>query len=206
MGCRENISNYKIGGFDMPNWCENKVSISGPAEEMAKMKKQMQSENSDFDFNGVLPEPKEMNDIVSGGCNIDGEYVTVWRHSKDENGDTVNTIIPEEELKFLKDTYGATNLYDWHCNNWGTKWNSDEAFVSFEDEETFEVSFATAWSPPTPVLEELARQFPKLNIHIRYEEPGCAFWGEQEWEGGEETHLECGEMDYDEETEEYIYK
>ena len=40
-----------------------------------------------------------------------------------------------------------------------------------------EMSFDTAWSPPTPVIEKLIADNPDLDIVCRYYEPGCWFAG-----------------------------
>jgi len=68
--------------------------------------------------------------------------------------------------------YGATTWYDWACANWGTKWNASDTMtmtvepptqnegsdVEPEDREKLEISFSTAWAPPTRWLEALAEK------------------------------------------------
>ena len=48
-------------------------------------------------------------------------------------------------------TYGHDSWYDWCCENWGTKWNACEVYVSNRM-----ISFQTAWSAPDPIYEALA--------------------------------------------------
>ena len=50
--------------------------------------------------------------------------------------------------------YGATDWYDFHIKNWGTKWNARTSYV---DEERGFVEFMTAWGCPHRILEELAK-------------------------------------------------
>ena len=48
--------------------------------------------------------------------------------------------------------YGVDNWYDWHCNYWGTKWDvdvQDNGYDSSGDETYINLSFDSAWSPPT---------------------------------------------------------
>ena len=184
----------------MPNWCENTVNVFGKSDELKKMIELMETENSRFDFGAVLPMPESLNVIISGGKKIDGEYITLWR--KLEDGTEV--AITEEEQSKLLDEYGATNWYDWNIQNWGTKWNSGDVSVD-EEYEHINYVFDTAWSPPIPVMDELSRRFPSLTFVLRYEEPGMAFWGELEWHEGEMVAVKEGEMDFDEEAEEYSY-
>ena len=51
------------------------------------------------------------------------------------------------------DEHGALTWYEWACENWGTKWNAMDA--SWGNDH---VSFETAWAPPIPVLEDLAKE------------------------------------------------
>ena len=53
--------------------------------------------------------------------------------------------------------------YDWRCKNWGTKSNACYTEVVREDEAIL-LSFDTAWAPPIPIFNEVARRFPNLTI------------------------------------------
>lgn len=63
--------------------------------------------------------------------------------------------------------HGAATWYDWCVQNWGTKWNNapDEPMV---DEKDGLICFLTAWSAPTPIIEELSRQYPDLTLSISW--------------------------------------
>ena len=41
----------------MPNWCHNRVEIYGDDEELAKIKKQVETKESLFDFYKIIPMP-----------------------------------------------------------------------------------------------------------------------------------------------------
>jgi len=86
----------------------------------------------------------------------------------------------EQRAGFLEKKYGAKDWYDWCNMNWGTKWNSSDAeckLMEYGDTSVAQFTFATAWAPPIPVIEELAKQFPNTNIYISYDEPGMSFSG-----------------------------
>ena len=123
----------------MPNWCYNKVSITNNSDDNSKLQKVKEflysdasddTEENVFDFNNVVPEPKEAED---------------W--------------------------------YMWRVNSWGTKWNSSCAEITYEDEETLEYQFDTAWSPPEPIILQLREKFgDDVHISAFYDEPSmeCA--------------------------------
>ena len=72
--------------------------------------------------------------------------------------------------------------YSWNCDNWGTKWDVCEQFIEDYDLDSDEYgrivySFLTAWSPPEPFVEKLAKIYPELNFFLRYEEPGIGYSG-----------------------------
>jgi hypothetical protein len=128
----------------MPNWVTNKVVIIGKAERITEIVALMKGkENSNFDFNKVIPMPVELVGTRSPSLKTD---------------------------PFLIAKYGSDNWYDWCCKNWGTKWNaSAEAEPHLNAKGTrLTYFFATAWSTPAPVLEKLAEKFPDVKIKVWY--------------------------------------
>lgn len=57
--------------------------------------------------------------------------------------------------------------YEWCLENWGTKCNACEFF---ESKQAFEILFSTAWSAPHPILKELARMYPDVEIAHEWED------------------------------------
>jgi hypothetical protein len=82
-----------------------------------------------------------------------------------------------------------TGYYNWHdwCDgttekafqdgHWGTKWNACYCTKSEKSETSTTIGFLSAWSPPSPVVKELAKQYPHLTITLRYWEGGVGFRG-----------------------------
>jgi len=56
--------------------------------------------------------------------------------------------------------YGCESWYDWRVAHWGTKWNCYEC----EEEGDRRIAFLTAWSPPVPIFDELAKRYPKITF------------------------------------------
>ena len=87
----------------------------------------------------------------------------------EENVFDFNNVVPEPEEN--------NDWYLWRVNNWGTKWNSSCAEITYEDEETLEYQFDTAWSPPEPIILQLREKFgDDIYISAFYDEPSmeCA--------------------------------
>ena len=141
-----------------------------------------------FIKNGMLnlfyPMPTELNNTTSPG--------------RESNADLI-----------LK--YGVDNWYDWHCNYWGTKWDvwdvdvQDNGYDSSGDETYINLSFESAWSPPSEWVKKVAQDYPSLEFLLEYEEGGCAFKGvleicENKGKFRDETwdwYGDCGECDTD---------
>jgi len=131
----------------MPNWCENCVTIYAEEETIEKIRNFVRSEESEFDFNNIIPMPEHIYTGIIG---------------------------PDERKK-----YGKDNWYDWSNENWGTKWNSDEA--------TFDhnyISFLSAWSPASPIIAKLASMFPEAEFWYQYEELCIGFCGAEFYKNG----------------------
>jgi len=59
---------------------------------------------------------------------------------------------------------------------WGTKWEADIQDVNV-DEDTIDLNFNTAWSPPIEAYEALLEQDGVDNVYATYIEEGCDFAG-----------------------------
>ena len=117
----------------MPNLTYNKLVIKNLTDEERKtIISEMQQgdaryksicegdDDSDFDFNNLIPMPQVLLDVTIGSTTIDGESVTEW--ITDENGK--NIAVTEEERAEWLSKYGAVNWYDWAIENWSVKWNA----------------------------------------------------------------------------------
>ena len=84
--------------------------------------------------------------------------------------------LPDTYLDFEKIFPMPSNVgddwYGWRNENWGTRSNSYEGQAQDDG-----ISFNTAWSPPTPVIVELAKQIDKP-LRLIYDESGMDFCGE----------------------------
>lgn len=173
----------------MPNWVFNHLTIEGDAEQIQKVKAQLNApitkhykdkdeekpttySNPIFSFWNIIAPPDDKLD----------EYFETHGYSP-EKGNTGQ---------------GEFNWYNFNNREWGTKWdvavadNQEYSETSLEDDEPTHLRyrFDTAWSPPTPAIEKLSEQYPELTITLSYEE-------ESEW-GGEIEYLAGVEISVDE--------
>jgi hypothetical protein len=79
---------------------------------------------------------------------------------------------------------------EWCTEHWGTKWNACEPTLvkkeDWGDGELFAyIKFSTAWTPPLPVIDALAKLFARLKITLFYVEECYTFSGSDYWANGE---------------------
>lgn len=85
----------------------------------------------------------------------------------------------EELLEFLCPFTEETNYeydYDWCVENWGTKWDVFDVEVMSLVDDTLELTFSTAWSPPTEALQHGAERY-GFDFFLTYKEYGMMFTG-----------------------------
>ena len=156
----------------MPNWVFNSLHIEGSAEDVQKVKEQLNA-------------PYTRNYSDSGEVSFSNPIFSFWNIVRP----------PADKIEEYEGIHGwadgkATgeteyNWYNFNNREWGTKWDvaiSDE--TKFPETSISEISdtqvsynFQTAWSPALPAIEALSLQHPNLQITLEYEE-------EQGW-GGE---------------------
>ena len=169
----------------MPNHVTNRISFRGDPEAIRRMLEAVKNDEEGYgsiDFNKIIPMPPELN-IESGSRTTEGiklynAFLDIYKLGKGQNVDLFS--IPEESEKaFLKmrtdidkktwklgraacrniQQFGCPTWYEWCNRNWDTKWNA----YDFNSEGN-DISFHTAWSAPLPVLRELSRLYPEIEI------------------------------------------
>ena len=151
----------------MPNHTSNYVDVSvnsGCKKEqlaLAELKTKLSINCEEFDFNGIIPMPKELKKGRGYGFdNCPSDY-------KNESG----CYVPKSKIirnKWIKD-FGFDNWYEWNCANWGTKWNSYDVEIesNFDDELT--INFSTAWSCPFPIFAKMKEYCEQHNLNLSWD-------------------------------------
>jgi len=162
----------------MPNWCSNTMTISHP--DQAMMERAVKAWNNGKFLSEFIPVPYELT--LVGGSRIDITKVTNMNHHRE-----MEELIRSLNLKH----FGHEDWYSFCVENWGTKWDvgADSGEMVELEGESFNVSFVSAWSPPTTAYEKLT----EMGFYIRayYYEPGMAFCGR--WGDGVDECIEIPE-------------
>lgn len=182
----------------MPNWCDNRLHISGDIEtiktfieKVRNTKDEAEKRRQEFDILGNLyPTPQELRDATAGHFTAEpnanwanllakGDITQEWHDELVERNAKGYATAQANRAK-----YGYADWYDWNCANWGTKWGDSDTFIV--DEEPFvtpdgrahiEFGFQSAWSPPIEGIAHIATMFPTLEFGLAYYEEGMDFYG-----------------------------
>jgi len=157
----------------MPNHCNNTLMrLDGlPIGKLfnkflKKGNKFDETDKETLDANKIIPIPKGIRKTM--------KFSTIeWFQSNSgEDGKEEREKKIEKLKKENFDKYGAQDWYDWCVANWGTKWGCYDGQINEQS-----LWFASAWSPPIPVIAQLSK---KINISLRliYIEEGDYFCGE----------------------------
>ena len=181
----------------MPNWTRNNVIFSGQQDQIDQLKRTLAGEYGCFDFNSILPMPKELN-IESRFMLEQCMYLVLSEmepekaknvsklFSKEsfyralpatEKGNDARVKIPYLDINKMRrlgrqvisnmEKYGAKDWYDWRKEHWGTKWN---ALNAVQDNNGY--SFDTAWSYPNGIVNVLVQliqdKFPGVHMCWEY--------------------------------------
>lgn len=99
---------------------------------------------------------------------------TCFLIEKEKNPENLDSIYDCDEMYCLGrhiyqniQKYGYVSWYDWRIDNWGTKWNTEEASIYMEiDDDKIIYNFKTAWSAPCEAILELSKQYPEAVISM----------------------------------------
>ena len=148
----------------MPNWCNNRVTISSNTEDDSQFKELVAKFQVDRPFNEIFPQPdwktipneKGQLPVAEEIKNSNGELVTITNNFPDGKNDD--------------------RWYHWCIDNWGTKWdvNVGEGDI---DEDYAEFEFETAWAPASGIFDKIKEDYPDVAISWFYDEPGCEIAG-----------------------------
>ena len=106
----------------------------------------------------------------------DAEKIKQMQSSIDE-GNLFETFAPLGEWDYAK----AVEV-------WGTKWDAHQADVQnvTPDGKAIDLSFDTAWGPPTGFYDKLTEQ--GFSVDATYHEPGMCFAGHYTSENGDDSY------------------
>ena len=90
---------------------------------------------------------------------------------KSPNGDVIC------ESRRWSDGSQDDRWYNWRLHHWDTKWEAYDKELEDVDEDTFRVTFNTAWSPPEAIYAKIREKFSELYVTWFFDEPGMEIAG-----------------------------
>jgi hypothetical protein len=199
----------EVSHYDFTNKADNHQILDAFIELV-------KSEHRDFDLEKVIPMPKELN-ITSGSITNqakalfdDKEALYLLSYSRyshlrgiQELRQYINETEPDTVAHSLKiksniEKYGHEDWYSWSVNTWGTKWNTYDGYSKRTSDNEVQYKFDTAWSPPLPVIDVLAKKFPELSFKLQYIDEGDNIVHRVYWSDGKQDR---DEEEYDEDSE-----
>jgi len=148
----------------MPNWCDNRVTISSNTEDDSQFKELVAKFQVERPFNEIYPKP-DFTKIP----NSKGELPIKEVH-KNDKGEIVC-----ETFNF-PDGKNDDRWYHWCIDNWGTKWDINLVEADVEDSYA-EFGFQTAWAPASGIFDKIKEDYPDVGISWFYDEPGMEIAG-----------------------------
>ena len=160
----------------MPNWCYNRMNVTGDRESLVKLTEAitrkhdsslaettMGVEQVDYDLTILfpVPEPLAIRAVFFSTETDDPEYQELLK-----------------KYEANKAEYGHTTWYDWCINNWSTKWSpriEEWTINDYPNGSEIYAYYETAWSPADGLIREVSRQFPTLLFTVSSDEEGRSF-------------------------------
>lgn len=156
----------------MPNWCENKLYINGPKQEIKKILS-FNTEDRVFSFEWFDKCPDILEEITMNNITTIKNMIKSFRKYNNYDG----LHISKQMKQYLITKYGYYNDYDWKCAMWGTKWDCADPVLINQLPTSLEYSFQTAWNAPENLIKTASVKYPNCEFTCYYFEPGMFFHG-----------------------------
>ena len=131
-----------------------RLKLTGPYSELIGFTVKGYSKENDFDFRQLLPIPQEL---------VETEHQELSKEKKNE---------------FIQ-KYGFYKSFDWRCENWDTKWNSEvltpwnyeselpeDGVIEKSGSHQISILFNTAWCPPISLIRTLSKDYPNVTFEM----------------------------------------
>jgi len=184
----------------MANHCFNSLQLKADSETVKSALAYLKGKDSDFDFNKIIPMPESIRATQRGSLSFASEAVCLYQNEGVINNHLkmmmAEAQIDEKQLQEAitdwlrrkrvdlglgqqiianrKRYCNCGDWYEWSIKKWGTKWEAWDVTVANDT-----VTFTTAWSPCSPVIEKIAGLFPKVQLVYQYFEPGAILAGKE---------------------------
>jgi hypothetical protein len=156
----------------MPNWCSDKLTITGPEADRTAF---LARAGDTLDFNLWSPYPEEFRKL--------DEAAREWdKANRDKDGHMLNGVKIEDRPK---DGFNQGG-YEWRLNNWHSKWNASTFDAAFKaphfivGNECITCDFETPFTPPFAIVQLMSLMFPDITLVLEYSVE--MMWDAGKWE------------------------
>lgn len=179
----------------MPNWAFNELTVSGSSTEVERFRNNVETINSVFAMQAIVPCPNELT-CVSAGSNGDIGYAVyfadnwekiagyTWVKEKLTEFDLLDV---EHFRKAFRENidkndyyyndgkrysdnfqkYGSPTWYEWCIKHWGTKWDVQDPVRVDEGSCKIYYRFDTAWGGAWAFYKKASELYPTLKFEVR---------------------------------------
>lgn len=125
----------------MPNWVKNEITFEGKKENIEALLNAVKSDESDFDFNKLIPMPESLN-LISGSITEDSIFWALSKMSNDECAKYFNLlknskdVLSENRLETLKNRFSVEDVSRAQKNAANYVPNEDEKKLGITDYES----------------------------------------------------------------------
>ena len=173
----------------MPNWCANRVTVSGNQKDIQIFKQAVQGHthvddimdkfHKLFSFDAIMPMPDELHGIGSPVTIMETEEeIEQYKNDHSDSEWAIGNLpITRQRSEELYAKYGADNWYDWCNDNWTSKWDACDISLDIDEGDFLEYHFDTPWGPPENIYYVLTVQHPNVYVSWFYDEPGMQIAG-----------------------------
>jgi len=156
----------------MPNWCRDKLTITGPEADRAAF---LTRAGDTLDFNVWKPYPEDYRKL--------DEATREWENLNLDK-DTHEPLNGAKWEERPKDGFNQGG-YEWCIENWNSKWNASpldgiEAPTFCANNDRIICTFETPFSPPLAIINLMSQEFPALTFALEYSVEGM--WDAGRWE------------------------
>lgn len=169
----------------MPNHITNRLTVIGSNSQAKRVFESLKSENTLFDFNKIVPMPKELEISSSSDGDAGMKYIlykedslkyptyeNIYKMMEGYSEERKQSCIRlgQKYLDNLK-KYQFATWYDWRIEYWGTKWNA----YDIEMIDDYTIQFNTAWSGVPDLIRQLSLLHPEVEFEYVFADEDVSY-------------------------------
>jgi hypothetical protein len=163
----------------MPNWCFNRLTISGGASDVTTFCQRAAGRGPRYLLSG-----RELEDALSSHrvstawkrrvrrigarAELGASVRSAWAPIEPMAPLSLHALVPVP-LAVRRREYSASG-YHWQMEHWGVKWDADHVVRRDRAPGCVQYEFRTPWDPPIAWLHAVAPRWPTLTLRLEYVE------------------------------------